>query len=443
MKITILTLLIFFSSLEISAQSIDSVWQVKNLPINSEFDEYMPFLVDTILIFTSTRKNSREDKIFENTEKIYYTPLIDISFGKIRKFTYKANSDANSALIGCSKSHFFFYRSYFNNNGEIFLAPRREINIKMLKKIQNILSDKDENSISIVEDSIYFTSNRNGNYDIYLQTKKEKPIPLDVLNSGFEEQGVWISSTNNELYFSSNREGSFDIYCSDKVDGVWQIPKRLPFPINTEFDEQDFRKHNDSTFFLASNRSGGVGGYDLYRIMKNETKKINTTDTSELIIKEPEESTDTTVIIITEQDSLTSREQLLIELKKLDLIPFRGEIQLGAYRNNLTSVELFKDWFDCIKDQNIRMNVFDDKKEKLPLNKFIIDQIYTDLDSALNKQKEIIRKGCLPTTFEGTPFIALLRADKKRYAIFWKEEEYKNKEVFWITLEGKKIWQSN
>jgi hypothetical protein len=83
-----------------------------------------------------------------------------------------------------------------------------------------------------------------------------------------------------------------------------------------------------------------------------------------------------------------------------------------------------------------------EKEGESPLNKFVIDYVYTELDSALTKQAEIIKKGCLPEDEKSMPFIALLRADKKRYAIFWKKNEYENKEVLWLKLDGQEIWRS-
>lgn len=435
----------FFEGL---AQQPDSTWIIKNLDINSVADDYWPFPLDTALLFTSTRKNTREEKLLENTEKVYYVVKADTSFGKIKKLGYsKANIDANSALVGVSNKYFFFYRSYFNDQGKLFMALRKQgTNIESLQEVPYINSDYDENSIAAKGDSLYFTSNRNGNYEIYFQTGKEKPIPVDILNSPFDEEGVWISPYGKELYFNSNREEKwFSIYRSDLIEGKWTAPQKLLYPFNMpDCDNIDYRKYNDSTIFWASNRSGGMGGYDLYQGIMPK-KVIPPPDTTKLVVKDsiPKQNTlKRQIIPKTPIDSLVPREQLLIELKHLGLIPFRGEVQLGAYQMYLTSIELFKRRFVCVCNEHIRMDVFEIPGSTKPLRKFIIDHLYTELDSALVKQKEIVQKGCLPTIHESTPFIALLRADKKRYAIFWRKEEYDKKEVLWITLDGKEIWHS-
>lgn len=445
MKKLLLILSAIFCFFGMFAQQLDSTWQAKNLSINSVADDYGPFLVDSMLLFTSTRRNSLEDKLLEYTEKIYYTLVVDTSFGDTKKFSYKANSDANSALVGYSDSNFFFYQSYFPNNGEIFAAPRKqEIYIKQLKKIPFILSDWDENSVATKGDSLYFTSNRSGNYDIYFQIGTNKSVPVDTLNSPFDEVGLWISPSGRKLYFSSNREGMFDIYRSNLIDEIWQEPEKLAYPINTEFDDQDYRQYNDSTIYFASNRSNGIGGYDIYQLIK--PKLITPPDTTIVqldSIPVQDSLPDITKQIIPEipLDSLPPREQLIIELKEMGLDTIKGEIQLGAYERYLTNIVLFKKRFPCVENENIRMDVFD-QENRNPLRKFIVDTIYLNIDDAIDKQVHIINEACFPTEPQGSiPFIALFK-ENSRYAIFWSKQTLKSKEEFWILKDGEEVWRS-
>lgn len=418
------------------SQQPDSTWIIKNLDINSVAAEYTPFWLDSILCFTSTRRNNREDKLLEYTEKVYYTQMADTSFGKVKKLSYgSANIDANSALVGMSNKYWFLYRGYFNDQGKLFMAPRKqEINIESLQEVPYINSDDDENSVAANGDSLIFTSNRTGNYEIYIQTGNGKSIPLDTLNSPFDENGVWISPSGKEMYFNSNREGWFYVYRSDLVDGKWQSPKKLPAFINYPgYDNIDYRQHHLTGFF-ASNRPGGKGDYDIYQLTQPK-EIIPPPDTIKIVVDSiPKQDTlKRQIVPKTLLDSITAEEQTLIELERLGLIPFRGRIQFAAFRKDTTmSIEKFKRLFKCISNENLRMDIVKDVENLPPMRKLVLDHIYYDLDSALNKQKEIINRNCFPKDFKDTPFIALLRADGMRFAIFWEKEQYLKKEVLWI-----------
>lgn len=431
------------------AQQPDSTWVIKNLEINSVADDYSPFLVDSMLLFTSKRRNNREDKLLEYTEKVYYTLLADTSFGKVKKFSYKANTDANSALVGVPDKYFFFYRSYFPDNGEIFAAPRKqEIRIKPLKKVRHILSDYDENSIATKGDSVYFTSNRAGNYDIYLQKGKEKPIPVEILNSPFDEISVWLSPSGKELYFSSNREGRFNIYKSIFLNGKWQEQKKLPFPINMpDWDDVDFRKYNDSIIYFASDRPGGLGGYDIYRLTKPvfvaplDSIQQDSIPNVEIPKLDTIPNISRKIVLETPFDSLPPREQIIIKIHELVGDSLKAEVQLGAYEKYLTDIVLFKRRFFCVKDEKIRMDIFE-QENRPPLRKFIIDNVFENIDEAIDKQVSIVESGCFDIEPQGSiPFIALLR-EGNRYAIFWSKKTSSKKEEFWILKDGEEIWRS-
>ena len=53
--------------------------------VNSVNDEYMPFLVDSSLLFTSNRKNTLEGQSLEFTEKVYIS-------NKKKESTYQLNN---------------------------------------------------------------------------------------------------------------------------------------------------------------------------------------------------------------------------------------------------------------------------------------------------------------------------------------------------------------
>lgn len=80
----------------------------------------------------------------------------------------------------------------------------------------------------------------------------------------------------NQLYFASDGHagmGGLDIFVADILsDGTFSTPINLGEKINSPSDDFAFLMQNDSLGFLSSNRSGGKGNDDLYRIHKKKNK---------------------------------------------------------------------------------------------------------------------------------------------------------------------------
>lgn len=98
------------------------------------------------------------------------------------------------------------------------------------------------------------------------------PQPIAELNSEKDEITPFLQGYNgNTLYFSSTGHGvvaeRFDIFRSvrDTTTGVWSAPENLRYPINTTSDEAYF-VIKDGKGYFSSNRDGGFGGADLYKI---------------------------------------------------------------------------------------------------------------------------------------------------------------------------------
>ncbi len=406
--------------------------------INSPQDDYLPFLLGKkTLVFTSNRKNTQEGQTVQYSEKTYWTmQKSKKKFTPPKKTGYKWNSDNNTALIAVSPSLFYFYRSYWKDNGEIFFAQRVGKRKTMwkgsrIKKLSRICSEYDECSVATTNsDSILFVSNRNGNYDIFVQVGKNSASPIDSLNTEYSEKDLFFNVEKQTLYFSSDRPGGvggYDIYESKLVNNQFSKPVLLKDTmINTISDDRDFRKYNDSLMYLSSNRMEGIGGFDIYMLTVKTTHIPDTPDI-EINIED--------VRIIRDQ-----KEELYAQLKELGLFPFQGEVQVGAYRY-IPSLEAFEDRFPCIIDEDIRMDVL--KVDGTKVHKYIIDSVYTDVDAAVNKQIEIEAMHCLPEElFSDMPFIGVLDKKGNRYAIFWKKDEFVQKKLFFIFKNGHMIWKS-
>jgi hypothetical protein len=150
-------------------------------------------------------------------------------------------------------------------------------------KILNSASDDAYISFDNLADSVYFSSNRGGNFDIYLL---KRPLNLtidnwlkqdfsaatkvDSVNSNYEDKCPFFY--RNVLLFASNRPGGmggYDLYYSVFKKGNWSPPLNLGPDINTSSDEfrpvmgssPDF---NNLFIVFSSNKPGGKGGFDLY-----------------------------------------------------------------------------------------------------------------------------------------------------------------------------------
>lgn len=96
-----------------------------------------------------------------------------------------------------------------------------------------------------------------------------KPLPGNT-NSNYEEKSATLSRDQKTIYFSSNRPGGFggiDIYKVTKDSkGNWNNPKNLGPKINTEDDDDGpFIDYDGKTLYFSSRAHKGMGGYDIFK----------------------------------------------------------------------------------------------------------------------------------------------------------------------------------
>lgn len=150
-------------------------------------------------------------------------------------------------------------------------------------KLLNTSADDAYISFDTNQDSVYFSSNYSGNFDIFLQKRpSETAIDtwfnlnysastlVDSINSSSEDKCPLIYK--KVMVFASNRPGGmggYDLYYSIFRKGKWSAPINFGPRINTSSDE--YRPiigfHPDFTnqfLMFSSNRPDGKGGFDLY-----------------------------------------------------------------------------------------------------------------------------------------------------------------------------------
>ncbi len=132
-------------------------------------------------------------------------------------------------------------------------------------------------------DSVYYTSDADGDFNIYMLERDplikietwlnsvwEAPLKVNVLNSAGNDKCPFIF--RKIMVFASDRDGGFggfDLYYSRFKNGNWETPVNMGSKINTSSDEYRPILSGDENFtnmflMFSSNRPGGLGGFDLY-----------------------------------------------------------------------------------------------------------------------------------------------------------------------------------
>ena len=175
------------------------------------------------------------------------------------------------------------YGNAHSDNEDIFVS--KKVNGKWIAPVsisENINTDYREGACSISADGRHFIFTICGprGCDLY-ETKKEgdvwnKPVSLGPnVNSAKWEAQPALSADGNELYFVSDRSGGiggYDIWYSKKDSlGKWTRAVNAGKPINTKLDEIAPYIHvNNQNLYYASNGLPGFGAFDIYVSEKNQ-----------------------------------------------------------------------------------------------------------------------------------------------------------------------------
>ena len=267
--------------------------------INSDADDYSEVLTTDgkTMYFASRRQipkagNRHPDSKFD--ENIFVSHLINGSWGPAspagKELTTKY---CESPLFINSTGDMLYVYTGYSNNGDIKVSLNKKGVWKAPKTVPypiNTRGSETSFTISPSGNEIYFVSdhgkNSIGGKDIYFikklsDRKWSKPMNAgSIINTIYDEESVRFSRTGDTLWFSSrghNSIGGFDIFYSIRnKSGAWDTVKNLGYPVNTPWDELFYHPSpvDDSSFYFVSNRSGGLGGSDIYHGQILPPKKI-------------------------------------------------------------------------------------------------------------------------------------------------------------------------
>jgi Tol biopolymer transport system component len=248
------------------------------------------------LVFSARRPENTGGKIDPWTED-YYDDIYIANYNEKTKSWQPAvnigspiNTEFHDASLSISPdgNTIFIYKNIENitKSGDIYFStikPTGEWNEPKPIDLKYINTSYFESSASITADgnTLYFVSERKegfGQADIYMSKKEGrewgKPVNLGpVINTPYDEIGVFIHPDGKTLFFSSNGHktmGGYDLFMSTFEEGKWSEPINLGYPINTTRDEVHFVLTADrKNAYISSTREGGYGSYDIYHVDMN------------------------------------------------------------------------------------------------------------------------------------------------------------------------------
>jgi hypothetical protein len=102
-----------------------------------------------------------------------------------------------------------------------------------------------------------------------------KPIDFPIFENNSVVTSLTISQDMNTIYFASNREGGYggkDIYRITRMpDSTWSKPMNLGPTINTPYDEESPFIHPDGvTLYFPSQGHKNMGWFDIFYSIKDE-----------------------------------------------------------------------------------------------------------------------------------------------------------------------------
>lgn len=256
--------------------------------INSAFDDYSPKLLPggEQMYFTSRRPLENKAKVNRIDYKYFENILIAEKTGDQWRVTGHAGNTLNrrnhSAVAAISPDGLTLILYNGSKGGDLYISEFTKGKWSKPSRLRNgINSRHQETSAALSADgnTLYFISDRPGGYggkDIWHTTKDrrgrwQEPINLGpVLNTEYDEEGLYLTPNGETLYFSSkghNSMGGFDIFSSTLANGRWNDPVNLGYPINSPANDLFYRPSGDGkTAYFSSLRAGGKGGSDIYKV---------------------------------------------------------------------------------------------------------------------------------------------------------------------------------
>lgn len=234
----------------------DGIYQIRNLPFNSDLDDFSPAMYGKSLVFASDRDRGaavkREhswtgspfNELYVATIAQDSLPLGSERYGKPEKFSKDLNTRYHDAAV-----------AFTPDGREIYYTRNNVVKGKLGKDDQGVTRLK-----------VFYATNQGDDH-----WSETEGLPFN--SDQYSVAHPCLTPDGGRIFFASDMPGGFggmDLYYSDFENGQWGPAINMGNKINTEGNELFPTWQGDSTFYFASDGHIGLGGLDIYRMTWNE-----------------------------------------------------------------------------------------------------------------------------------------------------------------------------
>ncbi len=280
---------------------------VDNIPeLSSPQDDIAPSISTdgSEMILTSNKPNGHKpNAVGEYDKDIYTSTMVDGVWSTPKPIKGNVNSEVDdvSNNLNYDGTKMLFHREV---NGQFDIFESRlsgyDWSTPTAMHFQISSSKANEQYAAYSNDgwSVYFSrdnASRENGFDIMysqMQSKIQKDFMaatmIPAVNSKFNDGPIYLHIDGETMYIASEGHesmGGYDIFVSKKVQGQWTKPVNMGYPINTPYDDFFFAPTANGKFaYIASNRDGGKGGFDIYKVTFWGPEKAPITETEDYLL---------------------------------------------------------------------------------------------------------------------------------------------------------------
>ncbi|NBC82460.1 MAG: OmpA family protein [Bacteroidetes bacterium] len=256
------------------------------LILNTPASDISPIVYNNQVIFASNRTNLLGSNGTDDYDVYTAGYLDDGQLGRLSVYNHNLNTDGNeSALFISNNDKLYFTRSTADfSSPETYVASVPANNNAAINAKKLVISGYNVGQPALNSDGtkMYFVSDAaggSGGFDIYIShlagNKWGTPINLGDINTSGNEMYPFVLN-DSILYFSSeghNSIGGYDLY-SFNLNQRNAKPHNLGRQVNTTYNDYALTfSPTGFTGYFCSDRPGGLGKEDIYRLHLVDIKK--------------------------------------------------------------------------------------------------------------------------------------------------------------------------